>query len=148
MNDVVVRYNYGSTFDEKNLIYSESFTFKTFQNIASNQNGLAFRLKTEGNIESTTYSIRQQGEKEFTETTFEYEPQDNVYLLTTNVKENMGTEYKVTVNYSKPISKQSEAQAFIFKMMKMVCGWEVHIPQEMPTIQNKQEVFWAGRRCI
>ncbi len=112
MNDVVVRYNYGSTFDEKNLIYSESFTFKTFQNIASNQNGLAFRLKTEGNIESTTYSIRQQGEKEFTETTFEYEPQDNVYLLTTNVKENMGTEYKVTVNYSKPISKQSEAQAF------------------------------------
>lgn len=31
MNDVVVRYNYGSTFDEKNLIYSESFTFKTFQ---------------------------------------------------------------------------------------------------------------------
>ena len=85
MNDVVVRYNYGSTFDEKNLIYSESFTFKTFQNIASNQNGLAFRLKTEGNIESTTYSIRQQGEKEFTETTFEYEPQDNVYLLTTNV---------------------------------------------------------------
>ena len=63
MNDVVVRYNYGSTFDEKNLIYSESFTFKTFQNIASNQNGLAFHLNTEGNIESTSYSIRQQGEK-------------------------------------------------------------------------------------
>ena len=128
MNDVVVRYNYGSTFDEKNLIYSESFTFKTFQNIASNQNGLAFRLKTEGNIESTTYSIRQQGEKEFTETTFEYEPQDNVYLLTTNVKENMGTEYKVTVNYSKPISKQSEAQAFIFKNDEDGLRWEVHIP--------------------
>lgn len=144
MNDVVVRYNYGSTFDEKNLIYSESFTFKTFQNIASNQNGLAFRLKTEGNIESTTYSIRQQGEKEFTETTFEYEPQDNVYLLTTNVKENMGTEYKVTVNYSKPISKQSEAQAFIFKNDEDGLRWEVHIPQEMPTSQINKKYFGQG----
>lgn len=144
MNDVVVRYNYGSTFDEKNLIYSESFTFKTFQNIASNQNGLAFRLKTEGNIESTTYSIRQQGEKEFTETTFEYEPQDNVYLLTTNVKENMGTEYKVTVNYSKPISKQSEAQAFIFKNDEDGLRWEVHIPQEMPTSKINKKYFGQG----
>ena len=144
MNDVVVRYNYGSTFDEKNLIYSESFTFKTFQNIASNQNGLAFHLNTEGNIESTSYSIRQQGEKEFTETTFEYEPQDNVYLLTTNVKENMGAEYKVTVNYSKPISKQSEAQAFIFKNDADGLRWEVHIPQEMPTSQINKKYFGQG----
>ncbi len=144
MNDVVVRYNYGSTFDEKNLIYSESFTFKTFQNIASNQNGLAFRLKTEGNIESTSYSIRQQGEKEFTEATFEYEPQDNVYLLTTNVKENMGTEYKVTVNYSKPISKQSEAQAFIFKNDADGLRWEVHVPQEMPTSKINKKYFGQG----
>ena len=144
MNDVVVRYNYGSTFDEKNLIYSESFTFKTFQNIASNQNGLAFRLKTEGNIESTSYSIRQQGEKEFTETTFEYEPQDNVYLLTTNVKENMGAEYKVTVNYSKPISKQSEAQAFIFKNDADGLRWEVHVPQEIPTSKINTKYFGQG----
>ena len=105
---------------------------------------LAFRLKTEGNIESTTYSIRQQGEKEFTETTFEYEPQDNVYLLTTNVKENMGTEYKVTVNYSKPISKQSEAQAFIFKKDEDGLRWEVHIPQEMPTSKINKKYFGQG----
>ena len=144
MNDVVVRYNYGSTFDEKNLIYSESFTFKTFQNIASNQNGLAFHLNTEGNIESTSYSIRQQGEKEFTETTFEYEPQDNVYLLTTNVKENMGAEYKVTVNYSKPISKQSEAQAFIFKNDADGLRWEVHVPQEIPTSKINTKYFGQG----
>ena len=144
MNDVVVRYNYGSTFDEKNLIYSESFTFKTFQNIANNENGLAFRLKTEGNIESTSYSIRQQGKKEFTEATFEYEPQDNVYLLTTNVKENMGAEYKVTVNYSKPISKQSEAQAFIFKNDADGLRWEVHVPQEIPTSKINTKYFGQG----
>ncbi len=47
----------------------------------------------------------------------------------------MGTEYKVTVNYSKPISKQSEAQAFIFKNDEDGLRWEVHIPQEMPTSQ-------------
>lgn len=115
MNDVIVRYNYGNTFNEKNQIYSESFTFKTFQNIATNNNGLGFRLITEENIKSATCSIRKEGEKDFTETTFAYEPQENIYLLTENVKDNMGAEYKVTVNYSKPISAQSEAQAFIFK---------------------------------
>ena len=108
MNDVIVRYNYGNTFNEKNQIYSESFTFKTFQNIATNNNGLGFRLITEENIKSATCSIRKEGEKDFTETTFAYEPQENIYLLTENVKDNMGAEYKVTVNYSKPISAQSE----------------------------------------
>ena len=44
MNDVVVRYNYGKTFDKDNKIYAESFIFKTFQNVAGNNNGLAFRL--------------------------------------------------------------------------------------------------------
>ena len=109
MNDVIVRYNYGNTFNEKNQIYSESFTFKTFQNIATNNNGLGFRLITEENIKSATCSIRKEGEKDFTETTFAYEPQENIYLLTENVKDNMGAEYKVTVNYSKPISAQSSS---------------------------------------
>ena len=137
MNDVIVRYNYGNTFNEKNQIYSESFTFKTFQNIATNNNGLGFRLITEENIKSATCSIRKEGEKDFTETTFAYEPQENIYLLTENVKDNMGAEYKVTVNYSKPISAQSEAQAFIFKNEEDGLRWEVHIPQETPTSKNK-----------
>ena len=144
MNDVIVRYNYGNTFNEKNQIYSESFTFKTFQNIATNNNGLGFRLITEENIKSATCSIRKEGEKDFTETTFAYEPQENIYLLTENVKDNMGAEYKVTVNYSKPISAQSEAQAFIFKNEEDGLRWEVHIPQEMPTSQINKKYFGQG----
>lgn len=144
MNDVIVRYNYGNTFNEKNQIYSESFTFKTFQNIATNNNGLGFRLITEENIKSATCSIRKEGEKDFTETTFAYEPQENIYLLTENVKDNMGAEYKVTVNYSKPISAQSEAQAFIFKNEEDGLRWEVHIPQETPTSKINKTHFGQG----
>ena len=144
MNDVVVRYNYGNTFNEKNQIYSESFTFKTFQNVATNKNGLAFRLLTKGNIKSTTYSIRKEGEKDFTETTFAYEPQENIYLLTENVKDDMGAEYKVTVNYSDPISTQSEAQAFIFKNEADGLRWEMHIPLEVPTSKMNRGYFNQG----
>jgi LruC domain-containing protein len=144
MNDVVVRYNYGNTFNEKNQIYSESFTFKTFQNVATNKNGLAFRLLTKGNIKSTTYSIRKEGEKDFAETTFTYEPQENIYLLTENVKDNMGAEYKVTVNYSDPISTQSEAQAFIFKNEEDGLRWEMHVPLEVPTSKMNKDYFGQG----
>lgn len=140
---VVVRYNYGNTFNEK-IKYIPNLTFKTFQNVATNKNGLAFRLLTKGNIKSTTYSIRKEGEKDFAETTFTYEPQENIYLLTENVKDNMGAEYKVTVNYSDPISTQSEAQAFIFKNEEDGLRWEMHVPLEVPTSKMNKDYFGQG----
>lgn len=144
MNDVVVRYSYGKTFDKDNKIYSESFTFKTFQNFAGNQNGLAFRIPggTVGNA-SVTCSIRKPGEKDFSETTFTYENDDNVYLLTENVKENMGAEYKVTVKYASPVFASSEAQPFIFKNTTDGKRWEVHIPKEKPT--SKMDFSYFGQ---
>ena len=141
MNDVIVRYSYGKTFDKENYIYSESFTFKTFQNFAGNNNGLAFRIPGARNAESATCYIRKAGEKDFSETNFTYEKDDNVYLLTENVKENMGAEYKVTMKYASPILTPSEAQPFIFKNGADGKRWEVHIPKEKPTSKMDTSYF-------
>lgn len=143
MNDVVVRYSYGKTIDVGSNIYSETFIFKTFQNIASNVNGLAFKLETNGVVSSTTFEVAKPGE-EFKGTTFQYEATDNVYLLTDNVKENLGGEYKVTVNYSNPATKQSAVEPFIYKNKDNGKRWEVHLPKHKPTSKVDTADFGLG----
>lgn len=133
MNDVLVRHNYEKTFDKDNKIYSEAFIFKTFQNFAQNNNGLACRLNYLPAGAEVKCEMRKAGETEFTETTFAYEPTDNVFLLAGNVKENMGAEYKVTVTYQTPETKEHTADAFIYKNTADGKRWEVHIPNEKPT---------------
>lgn len=133
MNDVLVRHNYEKTFDSDNQIYSEAFIFKTFQNFAQNDNGLACRLDYLPAGAEVKYEMRKEGETEFTEAAFTYEKSDNVFLLTDNVKENMGAEYKVTVTYQSPETKEHTAGAFIYKNTTDGKRWEVHIPQEKPT---------------
>lgn len=128
MNDVVVRYNYGNTFKKRIKYIPDHSHSKHSRMQLPIKMVQQFRLLTKGNIKSTTYSIRKEGEKDFTETTFAYEPQENIYLLTENVKDDMGAEYKVTVNYSDPISTQSEAQAFIFKNEADGLRWEIIFP--------------------
>ena len=144
MNDVIVRYNYGKTFDKDNNIYAESFIFKTFQNFAGNSNGLAFRLIGVGRASTITCYIRKPGEKEFSETNFTFEKDDNAYILTENVKENIGAEYKVTLKYDTPVTTPSEAQPFIFKNGESGKRWEVHIPKEKPTSKMDISYFQKG----
>lgn len=144
MNDVIVKYNYGKTFDKDNNIYAESFIFKTFQNFAGNNNGLAFRLLATKSPSSITCFIRKPGEEEFSETNFTFESDDNVYILTENVKVNIGTEYKVTVKYDTPIVTPSEAQPFIFRNEASGKRWEVHIPKEKPTSKMEMSHFQKG----
>lgn len=144
MNDVVVRYSYGKTFDIKNDIYSETFVFKTFQNVAGNNNGLAFRLETNGTVASTKFEVAKSGNTEFKDTPIVYEPADNVYLLTDNVKENMGGEYKVTVTYSTPATTQSIVEPFIYKNKENGTRWEVHLPKHKPTSKVDMTDFGKG----
>lgn len=100
MNDVLIRYTYGKTFDINNNIYSESFIFRPYQNVAINNNGLAFKLIGNGSIASTTCSMRKAGEEKYTDIPLQYEAADNVYVLTDNVKNNIKGDYKITINYT------------------------------------------------
>lgn len=141
MNDVILHHSYEKTFDKDNNIYAESFIFKTFQNFAGNNNGLAIQLVGGGNPSSATCAIRRPGETEFSETDFTYEKDDNVYILTEDVKGNIATEYKVTLKYDSPASTSSEAHPFIFKNEADGKRWEVHIPKEHPTSKMNMSYF-------
>lgn len=146
MNDVMARYSYGKTFDINNKIYSETFVFKTFANVAANTNGLAFKLTTNGTVSSATFAVCKVGETEFKEEPLQYEQADNVYILTDNVKGNLGEEYKVTVNYAEgsPATKQSDVEAFIFKNEDSGKRWEVHLPKYKPTSKVESSYFGKG----
>lgn len=141
MNDVVVRYNYGKILDKSNNIYQESFIFKTFQNYAGNNNGLAFRVSGTVTPSSVVCSVRKPGEEEFGTTNFAFEKDDNVFILTDNVKVDMGAEYKVTFTYDSPVQTSSEAQPFIFKNEDAGKRWEVHVPKEKPTSKMVNSYF-------
>lgn len=146
MNDVVVRYDYEKSIGTDNGIQAETFIFKVFENVANNSNGLAFRLKGNGSIKSYSLAIRKAGEKEFEDvsTSLGYESGDKVFILTDNVKDNMNGEYKVTVEYSSPISQESGIDPFIFKNQANGLRWEVHLPQTAPTSKVDKSYFGQG----
>ncbi|WP_373822508.1 LruC domain-containing protein [Bacteroides heparinolyticus] len=142
MNDVVLRYTYGKTFNSSNKILNESFTFKVFENIASNHNGLGFKLKSNGIVSSAKCYIRKAGETKYTETTLQYEATDNVYILTDNVKNNIKGEYMITVDYgTSGVYKEAEIEPFIFKNKENGKRWEVHLPKGKPTSKVDDSYF-------
>ena len=145
MNDVLVRHDYEKVFDKENKIYSEAFIFKTFQNYAGNNNGLAFKVNGSTTPSAIKYEIRKAGEKKFSEAQFTREESENVFLLTGNVKENMGAEYKVTFIYGTPITKESSASPFIYKNTTGGKRWEMHIAQEAPTSSMDTSYFGQGQ---
>ncbi len=147
MNDVIVRYTYGKTFDINNNIYAESFIFRPYENIATNNNGLAFKLIGSGQVASATCYMRKANEEKYSEIPLQHEVEDNVYILTDNVKMNMEGDYKITLNYSSPIKVQSTVQPFIFKNEEGNKRWEVHIAKEKPTSKMNMSHFGEGDDC-
>lgn len=141
LNDVMVRYNYGKTFDSDNNLYGEAFLFQTFQNYASLMNGLAFQLDGSATPSSVKYEIRKKGEKDFTEARFTYESADHVYRLTDDIRTDLGAEYKVTLVYDNPIAKESKAKPFLYRNTTNGKRLEVHLPGEAPTSLMDRSYF-------
>lgn len=136
LNDVLVRYTYEKEFDRNNKIYSESFTFKTFQNYAAKTSGLAVKIDPSGRNPEMEYAIKGAGEDSFTGTAFTYERTDKVHLLTDHINAGIGTEYRVRLVYAEntPATKEtSTVQPFIYRDTENGKCWEVHIPKEAPT---------------
>lgn len=145
LNDVVVRYDHEKLTNASGQLCGESFVFKTFENVAGNKNGLAFRLQPVA-TGTTECFIRKKGSEEFEPTTFAYEPTDGVYLLTDNVKENLGAEYKLVLTYSlarENSSIESTVQPFIYRNLENGQRWEVHIAREAPT--SKMDTSYFGQ---
>ncbi len=147
LNDVMVRADYQKTIglnDNHDKIYKESFIFQTFQNVASNLNGVAFRVDgaDQDNVKSRTFEISTNGTDYEEATSISYEG-DNVYILTDNVKSNLGATYRVTVEYNTPINAESEAVPFIFRPSEYDTDkrWEMHIVNDKPTSKMDESYF-------
>lgn len=137
MNDVLIVSRYEKKYDaspQNKGIYEESFIFKTFENKATNQNGLGFTLANDAS--SSEISLTIDGQKA------DFEQRENVFLLTDNVKKHMGKEYKLTLKYKEASKNKKEASNKPFIWKKSENGnWEVHIAQEEPTILVDKDYF-------
>lgn len=146
LNDVVVRYDHEKLTNASGNLCGEAFVFKTFENIAANKNGLAFRLNPAATGKAEGF-IRKQGSEDFEPASFTYEAGDQVYLLTDNVKTYMGAEYKLVLTYDNPTentSLESTVQPFIYRDLDNGKRWEVHIAKEAPTSKMDFTYFRQG----
>lgn len=149
MNDVMVKLDYVKTLGNKG-IYEESYLFKTFNNLAGLENGLAFTLGGAAASADLEFSILRPATKD--EPSPEYEPyavgrDGSVILLTPNVKQDMGATYKVTAKYASPIAEEKAAvvKPFIYRTddedLTPGLRKEVHLPFEAPTAKADPKFF-------
>ena len=149
MNDVMVKLDYVKTLGNKG-IYEESYLFKTFNNLAGLENGLAFTLGGAAASADLEFSILRPATKD--EPSPDYEPyavgrDGSVILLTPNVKQDMGATYKVTAKYASPIAEEKAAvvKPFIYRTddedLTPGLRKEVHLPFEAPTAKADPKFF-------
>lgn len=144
MNDVMVRSDYEKVFNEKG-IYEESFMLKTFANYAGNANGLAVTLTGAAASAELEFSVRKPGSEAFEAA--EFQRDGNVVLLTPDVKQLMGSAYRITAKYDAPIAEKQAGtiKPFIYRTDRdgLTAGkrWEVHIPYEKPTSLAEMSFF-------
>lgn len=144
MNDVMVRSDYEKVFNEKG-IFEESFMLKTFANFAGNANGLAVTLTGAAADAKLEFSVRKPGTETFEAADFERD--GKVVLLTPDVKETMGTTYRITAKYDAPVAETQAGtiKPFIYRTDRDGVGagkrWEVHIPYEAPSAQAEMSFF-------
>lgn len=149
MNDVMVKLDYAKTVGSKG-IYEESYLFKTFNNLAGLENGLAFTLGGDAVSAELEFSILRPAGKDNPSPEYEsyaVEREGNVFLLTPNVKQDMGATYKITAKYASPIAegKAAVVKPFIYRTndddLTPGLRKEVHLPFEAPTAKADTKFF-------
>ena len=139
LNDALVEVTHEKVYSVKTgstdyKIFQETFYLTTAQNYVELQSGLALTLDTKENPESIVMKKVDPATKDTTEVSFQVD--GNTYLLTDNIKKELGATYILELNYKKPGLKQigntAEAKVFIYRT-EGNGRWEVHIPYEAPT---------------
>ena len=165
-NDVIVDYKRETIFTQGKKI-AESFILKTYQNIAGNQNGLGVQINKTGKGYSSDFEsqgsmsclIKKKGSDVYEPVELAYEPKNvngnkrnPVYLITDNVQENMGAEYKLTYTFNYAVEPAVEPDKtlgidilpFIYRNLADGKRWEVHIANEKPTFKMDESLFGMG----
>ena len=161
LNDVIVRYNH-ETIYSKNMKVGESFILKTYENGAGNENGLGVSvifnqdkgLNTFGSMNCT---IKEAGSEVFKPLEMVYEPKNAdgnqgrpIFLVTDNVKKDMGAEYKLSFTYNTPVGVSAEKpltmdiKPFIYRDLGNGKRVEVHITNDKPTFRFDTSLLGTG----
>ena len=147
MNDVIVYATYANTLeanaaknDNNHYITQEDYIFKTDQNHSNKtslNNGLAAWINGTGL--SYTVSVKSASANDYTtldvsKYTVETEDGKTYFYLDSNVKNDMGASYKITIkhDYNDKLRIITTYGCFLYRDDAQG-RWEVHIPNESPT---------------
>ena len=141
LNDVIVKLSHGKKVAKDNKIYAERAFFKTFENYAANTNGLAARLEGVETSDKVKLYMRKSGETEFAEIECNYDAGDKVVFVTKNVKQFMGADYMIEVEFANPTTTEKlKVTPFIYRD-EADGRWEVHLPYDKPTSKVNASLF-------
>lgn len=148
LNDVVVELKQEKTFSKLSTeseykIYKQTFALKTYQNYVTLTSGLALILNT--GATPTSIAMKRVNPQTTDTLTANFVKDGNVYLLTEDVKGEIGITYILEVNYANGIANNdnniASVKPFIFRP-EGAQRWEVHIPFEAPT--DKMNISYFG----
>ena len=147
MNDAVVDYKEARELSilemgEGFVVTKQTFNLTTYLNYVTKKSGLALTLNTKKTPSSIVMkTISPDGEEQAATFT-----QDGkVYLLTDNIKNEVGTTYILELNYAEGIATGNAAtiKPFIYRA-EGDKRWEVHIPYEAPS--DKMNTAYFGTK--
>jgi len=145
LNDAVVAFKHTKTlrkaFDETEFkMLKETISLTTYQNYVTLQSGLAMTVDTQ----VTPSKVVMKKVKDGTEEEVTFTQDDNVYLVTDNIKGEIGTEYVLELYYDDGIADTQAATAkpFIYRNLDNDKRLEVHIVGEAPT--SKMDTSYFG----
>ena len=152
MNDVVVDFSHEFTWSTQNIatedatIHKETVRLTTYQNYVTLKSGLGVTIKNQ--VAPTSVTMKAiKGTNEY-EVAFDREDEGDkgiVYLLTEDIKRELGTQYVIEFEYKNGITdaQQSVVKPFIYRNEGDKGRWEVHIPFEEPTNKMNKSYFRA-----
>ena len=147
MNDVMTEVTREKTYSvtvgkQDYKIRQEIYSLTTYQNIVNLKTGLAATIETKEPVSSIVMKKVNPATKDTTEVNFEVD--GKTYLLTNDVKAEIGTTYIIEINYRNGFTKLDNVavvKPFIYRTMSEG-RWEVHLPYEAPT--NKMITSFFG----
>ena len=148
MNDAVVdvkedRVLTMYTIDNKTFLTKQIFKFTTDQNYVEKKSGLAVTLESRNDALPTSVEMKKilSGTTEPVQANFTKD--DNVYLLTDDIKKELGTTYILELTYEGGIQdvKAGKVKPFIYRNEADSKRWEVHIAKEAPTAKMNMSYF-------
>lgn len=130
-------------YKNKTFLTKQIFKFTTDQNYVEKKSGLAVTLESKNDALPTSVEMKKilSGTTEPVQANFTKD--DNVYLLTDDIKKELGTTYILELTYEGGIQddKAGKVKPFIYRNEADSKRWEVHIAKETPTAKMNMSYF-------